>query len=250
MNGSSLITLDMPVINEMNTIVGGGEAKLEQLEADRKTAGELSNLTDTEEIKPSPQLFVVSANTEAGVQTAADNLKKWLDSHKSTSATLNDLSYTLASRRTHHPYRFSVVATDSEELRAALSQVKTAKTKVASSVSIAFVFTGQGAQWPAMGRELIATSLVFRRSILKSDRILRDLECEWSLMAELVESGDQSHIGHSEVSQPSCTAIQIALVDLLEDLSIRPKSVVGHSSGEIAAAYAAGALTHEAAMEA
>jgi acyl transferase domain-containing protein len=64
----------------------------------------------------------------------------------------------------------------------------------------------------------------------------------------LGESEDKTIIGKAEFSQPICTALQVALVDLLATWDIKPSAVVGHSSGEIAAAYAAGALTKKEAI--
>ena len=101
-----------------------------------------------------------------------------------------------------------------------------------------------------MGRELLQTPTRFRESILKSDTILKTVGCDWSLEEELLKDEPTSRVGESEFSQPSTTAVQIAIVDLLASLGIQPQSVCGHSSGEIAAAYAAGALSHEGAIEA
>lgn len=80
------------------------------------------------------------------------------------------------------------------------------------------------------------------------DDVMRRHGCKWSLVQELSRSHKDSRIGEAEIAQPCTTAIQIALVDLLESLSIRPSRVIGHSSGEIAAAYAAGALDRDSAI--
>lgn len=64
----------------------------------------------------------------------------------------------------------------------------------------------------------------------------------------IISSDDKAALSHAELSQPLCTAVQIAIVDLLASWGITPTIVVGHSSGEIAAAYAAGALTRESAL--
>ncbi|RYO87181.1 hypothetical protein DL766_003981 [Monosporascus sp. MC13-8B] len=78
------------------------------------------------------------------------------------------------------------------------------------------------------------------------ERIL--LSAPVTLVEELSRSSEGSRVGEAELAQPCTTAIQIALVDLLESLSIRPSRVIGHSSGEIAAAYAAGALGRDSAL--
>lgn len=101
-----------------------------------------------------------------------------------------------------------------------------------------------------MGRELLQATnpSVFRNSIFKSDEILKSLGLTWSLVEELQRDKASSQIDKSEFAQPASTAIQVALVDFLKHLGILPEAVVGHSSGEIAAAYAAGALTQQEAL--
>ena len=116
--------------------------------------------------------------------------------------------------------------------------------------SFAFVFTGQGAQWPKMGKELIAEFSSFKQSIRELDGVLQKLpeRPSWTLEQAILEPLATSQINHVTRSQPVCTAIQVALVDLLAKWGITPKSVIGHSSGEIAAAYAAGRLTSTQAI--
>ena len=197
-----------------------------------------------------PRLFVLSGATDLVVEQSAKSLQRWLESNKPSAAQLGDLSYTLADRRTHHAQRLAFVAATAEELQTELAQAKAGKGRATSNINISFVFTGQGAQWFAMGRELIGNSKIFRDSLKESDRVLAGLGCEWSLVNEFLQSEEDSQMGKSEISQPATTALQIALVDMLFDLGIRPRGVVGHSSGEIAAAYCAGALGHAEAVEA
>jgi acyl transferase domain-containing protein len=80
------------------------------------------------------------------------------------------------------------------------------------------------------------------------DKTIRQEGGSWSLIDELLKTDNESRINEAEISQPATTAIQIALVDLLESFSIRPSRVVGHSSGEVAAAYAAGSLSRDNAI--
>lgn len=91
--------------------------------------------------------------------------------------------------------------------------------------------------------------MIFRESMPQSDRILKQLGAEWSLIDELSKDEHSSRVGQAEISQPSTTAIEIALVNLLKNFHIFPDSVLDHSSGEIAASYAAEALDHETALE-
>jgi aspyridone synthetase (hybrid polyketide synthase/nonribosomal peptide synthetase) len=113
------------------------------------------------------------------------------------------------------------------------------------------VFTGQGAQWSTMGKALIECSPLFRRVIEQCEKILSDLRegPEWSLEQEMLAEDAVSRISEAAISQPLCTALQIAMVDLLRAAGIRLNAVVGHSSGEIAAVYAAGILDKTACMQ-
>jgi acyl transferase domain-containing protein len=99
-----------------------------------------------------------------------------------------------------------------------------------------------------MGRELL-TNTHFRQSIITSSKKLQQLGVGWDLEVELTRSASTSRIGESEISQPATTALQIALVDMLGSCGVLPSQVIGHSSGEIAAAYSVGALSHNAAIE-
>ncbi|KAI1120200.1 polyketide synthase [Nemania abortiva] len=114
----------------------------------------------------------------------------------------------------------------------------------------AFIFTGQGAQYPQMGKDLFQNNGNFRRVIRKLDAVLRSLPCppSWSIEQTILDEPGVSNIDNVRLSQPVCTAIQIGLVDLLQAWNVQPSAVVGHSSGEIAAAYAAGLLTMEQAV--
>jgi acyl transferase domain-containing protein/NADPH:quinone reductase-like Zn-dependent oxidoreductase len=100
-----------------------------------------------------------------------------------------------------------------------------------------------------MGQQLLVTHPVFAASMEKAESHLLSLGAQWRLRDELCKPKDTSRINEAALSQPCCTAIQIALVDLLLSWGIRPNAVCGHSSGEICAAYAAGVLTAEDALK-
>ncbi|KAL9110335.1 MAG: hypothetical protein Q9227_005066 [Pyrenula ochraceoflavens] len=98
-----------------------------------------------------------------------------------------------------------------------------------------------------MGRELLSYPK-FWNSILESSHHLQTLGASWNLSDELLEGPKLSRIDTPEISQPACTALQIALVDLMDEWCIRPDTVIGHSSGEIAAAYCARYLSKQDAL--
>jgi acyl transferase domain-containing protein len=157
-----------------------------------------------------------------------------------------DTAYTLGNRRSTFSVRSYHIAHTGESF-SQLNPDNMTIAKVSSSqkANIGFVFTGQGAQWPRMGVDLMNEFPLFLQSIRNQDRILIALPNppEWSIESSLKEVSDLSNVYKAEFSQPLVTAIQIALVDLLDDWGIHPTVVAGHSSGEIAAAYASGRLT-------
>ena len=165
---------------------------------------------------------------------------------------LRDLAFTLSDKRSHLLWRTYGSASSLEELRAALETEDSQVPAFRSSTvpRLGFVFTGQGAQWPQMGMELNRYP-TFRKSIEKSEIYLGSaLGCTWSATEEMRLGDEQSQINNPAFAQPLCTILQIALVDLLEAWNVVPSAVVGHSSGEIAAAYCLGALTREDALKA
>lgn len=159
---------------------------------------------------------------------------------------LLDLSYTLANRRSNLQSKGFVVATG--------ATLKSVFTNSAESFSFAekkkrpavgFAFTGQGAQWARMGVELMNYYPSFMRTIRKLDQALEDLPeaPEWTIEDTLMESPETSRVSEAEFSQPLCTAVQVAVVELLSTWGVKPVVTVGHSSGEIGAAFAAGMIS-------
>lgn len=187
---------------------------------------------DVVDTKITPGLFVLSTRSEASLEEVVKNLHDWAVSQPEDASYFQDLAFTLSTRRTPMQYRTSIAALSHDDLLSALSQ-KPRVTKAATNLNIIFLFTGQGAQWFAMARELITSQPRFRESILKSDVFLKSLGATWSLVDELSLPEDISRVGQAEISQPSTTAVQIALVDLLESMEVTPEMVLGHSSGEI-----------------
>ena len=197
---------------------------------------------------PTPHLLVLTAKSERSLLKRTEDLAKWVSRMSSRDDDLYPLAYTLATRRSHMPWRCSVIASNSNDLESSLIQRNFQMNRASTGIRLTYLFTGQGAQWFAMGRELLSTQPRFRRSLIKSDQILQGLGATWGLIEELSLDKSTSRVDDSKIAQPATTAIQIALVDLLGSLAIQPTAVLGHSSGEIAAGYAAGVLSHLAAL--
>ncbi|KAJ5380904.1 uncharacterized protein N7496_003332 [Penicillium cataractarum] len=187
-----------------------------------------------------PHVLVLSAKNGKSLQNAVEHMKEFT---AQVSFPVKDLAYTLGCRREHLGHRaFAIVDPDRN-----ISDFETARD---TPSSVTFVFTGQGAQWAGMGKELMSTSPSFLNSIRSLDQQLSSLKNppSWTLEEELARDHETSKIQQPEFAQPLSTAVQLAVVDLLQEWGVRPTSVIGHSSGEIAAAYASGAMTAGVAM--
>ncbi|KAF2475207.1 putative polyketide synthase [Lindgomyces ingoldianus] len=194
---------------------------------------------------PSQNLFLISAKSEVSLSRYLDAMMTWL--RGSRPLNFAGLALTLSLRRSVFPWRRAVIANNLASLINGLEE-KTRVLQKDRKSCVVFVFTGQGAQWPMMGLDLMVYP-EFARSIRLSDDILRNLGASWSLERELQLSGEMSKIHDSRIGQPATTAVQVALVDLLKTWNITPKAVIGHSSGEISAAYTAGFLSRQGALE-
>lgn len=165
---------------------------------------------------------------------------------------LRDLAFTLSEKRSRLQWATYAVASRLDELAKALSDANTQSLQsraFPTKPRVAFVFTGQGAQWPKMGHDLMAYQS-FRQSVHDADRYLRtELGCTWSAVEELARSDHHSNVHEAAYSHILCTILQVALVDLLETWNVTPVAVAGHSSGEIAAAYCMGALSAKSAWK-
>ncbi|EJP66434.1 polyketide synthase, putative [Beauveria bassiana ARSEF 2860] len=191
-----------------------------------------------------PQLLLFSAKHPMALSRTISEHEAYNISHPDS---LQDMCYSLALKREKLIHRAFVV-TDGEDAWQP-SRVRQASVKAAPP-KLVFVFNGQGAQWPQMAKKLVQQSNLFRQRLENMQAILQSLPDgpAWSLIDTLLAPKASSRLTEAEISQPCCTAVQVALVDLLGHYGVRPDAVVGHSSGEIAAAYASGAISTEAAM--
>ncbi|KAM7203575.1 hypothetical protein V8F33_002195 [Rhypophila sp. PSN 637] len=210
--------------------------------------------THTVSLAKKKRIFPLSSHDKAGFARLGKSLSSHLQSLGSgaTSATyLANLSHTLSKARSGLLWRSATLASNTSELIDQLLSSTFGEDAIrtpASAPRIGLVFTGQGAQWAGMGVELISSHPVFAASVSKSTEILKSLGCAWDPVEELSRPAAHSRLGIPEISQPICTVLQIALVDELQSWGVKFTKVVGHSSGEIAAAYAIGVLSHADAL--
>ncbi|KAK1594233.1 LOW QUALITY PROTEIN: beta-ketoacyl synthase domain-containing protein [Colletotrichum navitas] len=198
------------------------------------------NKSNTE--TPYHRLLAFSAKHPDSVKSLTNKVENYLNQ---SSGSLNNVAYSLAARREIHTYRAFCVTDGKSAL-----QISPVIKRKCSTPEVIWVFTGQGAQWAQMGKELIEQEPLFGERIGSLDKILAGLSepPSWTIKELLVAPEDESRLSEAEFSQPCLLAIQVALVDLLRSWGVVPSAVVGHSSGETAAAYASGAITAEEAI--
>ncbi|KAL0940386.1 polyketide synthase [Colletotrichum truncatum] len=191
------------------------------------------------------RLLVWSAADEKAVKRTVEQQQPFYRDHVAGSLTkLDQFAYTLANRRSRMLWRTSAIITEGPADAGSLPIAKPVRSS--GEVGLGFIFTGQGAQYAEMGWDLIQQYPLFAEILERINKIYRKLGCEWEVLDEL-QNGE--NIDRPEYSQPLSTAVQLALIELLRSFEITPKAVIGHSSGEIAAAYAIGALSLESACK-
>ncbi|KAI9152296.1 Highly reducing polyketide synthase FUM1 [Paramyrothecium foliicola] len=193
--------------------------------------------------KPSPRLLVYSTGHAESTNIGSNDLADYIPEHLNE---LDDIAYTLSVRREKLPFRtFAVTDGTATDFAAVVKAPLEAPL-------VNFVFTGQGAQWASMGSKLLADFPIVEMDIELLDQALSTLDPEiaptWKIREELLKPKESSKISSAEFSQPLCTAVQLVVVNLLRSWGIMPAAVIGHSSGEIAAAYASGVLTMQQAI--
>jgi 6-methylsalicylic acid synthase len=192
--------------------------------------------------------LVLSAHQEKRLGGHAASLAQWLAAD-GQSESLSSIARTLALRRTAQDYRVAfIVSTHDEAIRALtdFAAGKSSQRAISNRIignggrnNVVWVFSGHGAQWPDMGKELLQNN-VFRNAVAAVDIIVKE-EMDFSVL-EALETG---HLGDSDRVQVLTYAVQIGLTALLMSQGIEPQAIIGHSVGEIAAAVAAGCLTAE-----
>ncbi|MFJ1800234.1 SDR family NAD(P)-dependent oxidoreductase [Streptomyces sp. NPDC088180] len=208
---------------------------------------EAAGVRDTEaaggrpDAAPPLTLHPVSSANGAGLAAQAARLAGAVGAHP-----LGDVGHTLAHRRAHLAERAAVVTGDREELTAALTALAAGEAHPALVTGDAsgpgrapvWVFSGHGAQWSGMGRELLRDEPVFAAAI---DRLGPVFTEELGLTPrEVLTDGD---LGSVDTVQSMLFAMQIGLTALWRHYGVAPAAIIGHSVGEIAAAVAAGVLS-------
>ncbi|HYU00407.1 MAG TPA: amino acid adenylation domain-containing protein [Gemmatimonadales bacterium] len=199
---------------------------------------------------PEADLLPLSAHTPEALAALAGAHRELLSTHRSDDrAFLDDVCAATGRRCNHLDHRVALIARSTDELIAGLDDFLRGITRPGVVAGrrgdgrsrLAFVFSGQGSQWPGMGRALLREEPVFRQAVERCDRALRP-HVDWSLLEQLESAEQAAPLAEIDVVQPTLFALQVALAALWRSWGVAPDAVVGHSMGEVAAAYVAGAL--------
>jgi len=220
-----------------------------------------------ERTKPEPQTpdtplpIRLSARSEAALSQSAEALANFLrenDFRENDSASFYDIAYTLFNHRDQHSHGALLFAQTAEEAAARLSEFAAGEAnsvthleRLSNAVGPVFVYDGNGCQWETMGHDLLAESPIFAEAIDRVDALFQQYG-DFSLRAELEGRNGQreeNRFGLTEIAQPALFALQVALTEWLYEQGITPSAVFGHSVGEVAAAWASGALSLEDAVK-
>ncbi len=190
-------------------------------------------------------MLPVSAKTEAAARELA---RRYAQALPEEDAALRTFVARVASCRDHHVRRAALVGGDAASLRQQLAYLGGGTLAVSEirdgkpADGPVFVYTGQGAQWLGMATGLLQREPAFLETIRLCDRHMREWS-GWSIETELLRPAGESRLHLTEIAQPAIFAIQVALTECLRRWGVTPGAVVGHSMGEVAAAWCAGAWT-------
>ncbi|WP_031486281.1 type I polyketide synthase [Streptomyces bicolor] len=201
------------------------------------------------ELPDGKHLFVLSGRSEAGLRGQAAALARHL---ADDSVALPDVAHTLARHRSHFERRTAIVAEERGELRSVLGGLAAGRMPLPphreeQRGKVAFVYAGHGGQWPGMGLDLMSESEAFREELTRIDEAV-ERHAGWSVLNALRAPEEFSPLERTEYLQPTLFAVNAALTVAWRSLGVTPDAVTGHSLGEIAAAYSAGALTLDDAV--
>ncbi len=248
--------VDGPAIAGVNSFGYGGANAHAVLEEPPRTSND--TVKPGEERENRELLIPISAASKEALRELVERYIDLFTTEKDgESVTLRDIAFSAGVRRSHHDHRLAVIARSMDDFIEKLKQfaggVRTESTLYKRAVSnkehkIVFVFSGMGPQWWCMGRELFLTEPVFLKAAEECDVIFKKLS-GWSLLEEFMKDEAASRMHETDVAQPANFVLQTALTALWRSWGIEPDAVVGHSTGEAAAACISGALNLEDSLK-
>ena len=203
------------------------------------------------QIPPTPPL-ILSAKSASALRDTAGKWGTFLDGM--SERDYYDAAHTVAYRREQLPHRLIARGKNAPAIASELNAfcagggTSTFGETKATNARTGFVFSGNGAQWAGMGRELYQESETFRAEVdgLNAE-VLRI--ANWSIVATLFAEDSEEQLRHTDIAQPALLAVQIGIAACLRHAGLTPDAVTGHSVGEVAAAYVAGAIDLQQAAQ-
>ena len=191
---------------------------------------------------------MLTARTESALIDGASRLASVV---ASDAAIANDIGAALAHHRERHPERAVIIGDITAGLAALAARTPSDHvvrgSAIASDANVVFVFSGNGSQWAGMGRVALSNDPIFRRHFTAIDALIA-ANTGWSVIEMLAAEDLADRLKMTSIAQPLLFALQAAAADTLRDRGLAPTAVVGHSVGEVAAAYTAGHYDRERAV--
>lgn len=199
-----------------------------------------------------PLLF--SARNEASFSILASEYHALL---RKQPNSYYDVAYTLARRRSLHDKSLVIHGDSLQTIMENLEKIKQGDARILSVVEgkaigkqllVALVYSGNGSQWQGMGQQLIQQEPLFEKWIDEVD-LLFSKHSNFSIKSKILASAENSQYHLTEIAQPCLFALQVAITKYLIEKGVVIKAVLGHSIGEVTAAWASGALTLSQAVD-
>ncbi|MCX7569419.1 type I polyketide synthase [Tumebacillus sp. DT12] len=214
-------------------------------------------LKDDVQEQASYRVVPLSARSPEALQQQASTWMRELgDGGLLEGASLSDLAHWASQRRDHHPHRLAVLAKSSEDLLDSLQAYLNQESRPGLAAGqagnepepLVFVYTGMGPQWWGMGQQLYREEPVFRAALDDCDARFQK-QAGWSVLEEMLKDESRSRMAETEVAQPANFFLQVGLTELWKSYGVVPDAIVGHSAGEAAACYVAGAMSLDEAIK-
>ena len=200
--------------------------------------------------QPTSMPLIISANSTKALRAMAGQYRDLLQKKEINYC---DVAWSAFSKRQQLSHGFAVHADKFEDVVERLHAYSQGETHTgvataskienkSGKVKLALVFSGNGSQWQGMGCELLKTEPLFKQAVEEVDRLFKAYD-DLSLIDEFNASQEDSRLHLTEVAQPLLFALQVGVMRVLEDKGMLADAVIGHSVGEVAAAWAAGALS-------